>query len=1292
MDRVVYRIEANISQLTAQLQTVQKHLAAQNQRMTDFGRNIETSVGGAFLRLKTILAAVGVTLGTREIFQTADSWRALKVQMDNVTNSAVASEYYLKQLYAQAIKTGVAYQENVQTFLTFARSAGNVGISAQRVMTFMQGLNTVATATGTSAHNLSLVMYQLGQSFSSGRLQGDEFRSMAEGAPGLMDLFSRAALKSGKSLRELAEAGKITPEWLITSIENAKSEIDSLASSAPASFGRAAGQIKAHFQELIRDLEKTGGFEPIYKPLEEFSRWLASADARDSVKNWSAGIGTAMQWVIKAGPGLKLLADITLGAGANPNLGRPAQGFTQMTEDFRKRQERRALETTLEAPPATMLEDNLNERLEAARRDVAEILGMAKAQLSALGVEVDRFPLEELGKVLLKFPDNADKVLTSLRDSYISRKARLENLTEGLPLQLADYIGLSPEGRAMAPATKLSIPLGAGPDMTTSNQLLEQYRQAIEVAYAELDASKAQFVEDVYRQYIDNNFGPTSFMQMTLDQFKSRMLSTDTVYDDPGLQGAIDAARNAVANRASAVEMAVEQLNDMVERIQLQMERIAGIGPLESPEGGNGAWETGPFAASVRAEQASRFAGLGIRSNFWVDDVSSIENELKKQRLGSPLKAAQTPEEKAAATKAEKIREHIEGLKEELAYQAKVTAATRNFGAGLEQVNVARKVQLELQQAGVKAGSAEAATIENLTKQKLEEERATELVIWRRKLELEQQEKQQQLSALNAMGAQQGYQAEFYRLQMDYNRRKGLPEGTGIPSDWLKDDKAKEMADIIAEPLKQAARVIQTSIATLVQGLLTGNFGGGGFFAQTDQFMMSAISNSVAGAVGSELTAAAGKIGENVAAWWSGKGGPTPLTAGSVGAMGAAGGYVLGSLGTAYAGMGANAGIGGSLGGSLGAMAGFGLAGPVGAAIGFGLGTVGGSLLGSFMSGSGGNNRAGSKYNLGMGLVLPGADLKSGSNQKLVNDLLTDLDSTRKFLASAGVSFAPSSLSIRAGDKSGFDLTSNGRAREFDSLSGLRKGMMQTLIESGTGFSESMTIVLESVKDRRAEFQQDALQFAVAFDEMTAPTESLVRSLTLLNSQFDQAKVKAEEYGLSVEAIEVARAKAIDDLLYDSETNLRGRVEAIKNVFEQLYGPLEDLVSSMDLGDMSVLSPVAQLAAAREAFRGLLPGATAGDQESIRALNEAAQSYLSEAREFGASSAIYQDIYREIQQVLGNVIAQGDQRLEAIMADVPTAIRDGARDTITELQRGFGDMIAAFNSLKAELVRRAVVA
>ena len=93
-----------------------------------------------------------------------------------------------------------------------------MGISLKDIQTTFNGVNTAAAKMNLSTADTEGVMLQLSQALGSGKLQGDEFRSIMERLPAVGQAIAKSMGVSVAQLKELSGQGKITTEEIIKAL------------------------------------------------------------------------------------------------------------------------------------------------------------------------------------------------------------------------------------------------------------------------------------------------------------------------------------------------------------------------------------------------------------------------------------------------------------------------------------------------------------------------------------------------------------------------------------------------------------------------------------------------------------------------------------------------------------------------------------------------------------------------------------------------------------------------------------------------------------------------------------------------------------------------------------------------------------------------------------------------------------------------------------------------------------------------------------------------------------------
>lgn len=191
-----------------------------NKAARDF-KKLDTRAGGitkSFTRLGKVIASVGVLEIGRRSIQTAANFQKLELRLKLLTEATGQFEE------AQAIATkgqklfGMSATEALDGVTNITSRLKPLGVSLEDIETTFLGFNTAAKLGGASAIEASNAFRQLAQALGSGRLAGDEFRSVSEQVPLILKPLADELNVSTGELKELAAQGKLTSDVVIRAL------------------------------------------------------------------------------------------------------------------------------------------------------------------------------------------------------------------------------------------------------------------------------------------------------------------------------------------------------------------------------------------------------------------------------------------------------------------------------------------------------------------------------------------------------------------------------------------------------------------------------------------------------------------------------------------------------------------------------------------------------------------------------------------------------------------------------------------------------------------------------------------------------------------------------------------------------------------------------------------------------------------------------------------------------------------------------------------------------------------
>lgn len=212
--------------------------------------------------LKTALIGIGTSMVIREFARLADQAKTLNAQLLIVEGSMGKVRDRSRELVDMSIRTGTALDANVELYTKLARALQGAGYDSSKFLRVTETVSKALVLSGADAGTTSAVVRQLGQALASGSIRGDEFISVMEGAPVLMQELAKQIGRPIGELRTLAADGKLTTKTLVdafTSID-LTSTIDRQFEMMPMTFGRAVQNIKTAATVVFGEFDRGGQF------------------------------------------------------------------------------------------------------------------------------------------------------------------------------------------------------------------------------------------------------------------------------------------------------------------------------------------------------------------------------------------------------------------------------------------------------------------------------------------------------------------------------------------------------------------------------------------------------------------------------------------------------------------------------------------------------------------------------------------------------------------------------------------------------------------------------------------------------------------------------------------------------------------------------------------------------------------------------------------------------------------------------------------------------------------------
>lgn len=229
----------------------------------------------------TIAAAVATA---KKAMSISDEYANMNARLNMINDGMQSTSELQKSIFTSAQRTGSAYTEMANGVAKMRMQAGDVFQNNGETIAFLETMNKSFVVGGASIEEQKSAMMQLTQAMASGKLQGDELRSLAETSPALIQAIATKLGVTRGEVKKLGADGKITADIVKTAMLEASEKIDEQFRNMPMTWGRA-------WQNFINYMTKA--FEPLSIKINQIAN---SAE----FQQFASMVASAIQIVINA--------------------------------------------------------------------------------------------------------------------------------------------------------------------------------------------------------------------------------------------------------------------------------------------------------------------------------------------------------------------------------------------------------------------------------------------------------------------------------------------------------------------------------------------------------------------------------------------------------------------------------------------------------------------------------------------------------------------------------------------------------------------------------------------------------------------------------------------------------------------------------------------------------------------------------------------------------------------------------------------------------------------------------
>ena len=236
--------------------------------------------------IKGAAAAYATVQTVGKALDLSDTLTSTAARLSMMNDGLQTTNDLQNMIYQSAERARGSYQATADAVSKLGTMAGDAFASSGEIVAFMEQVNKQFTIAGTSASGMDAAMLQLTQAMGSGVLRGEEYNSILEQAPNIIETIANYLDVPKGKLKEMAAEGVITADVIKAAMFAAANETNAKFEAMPKTFG----QIATSFRNTA-----LMAFQPVLSKLNAIAN---SASFQQFVSGVAAGAATIAEGLL----------------------------------------------------------------------------------------------------------------------------------------------------------------------------------------------------------------------------------------------------------------------------------------------------------------------------------------------------------------------------------------------------------------------------------------------------------------------------------------------------------------------------------------------------------------------------------------------------------------------------------------------------------------------------------------------------------------------------------------------------------------------------------------------------------------------------------------------------------------------------------------------------------------------------------------------------------------------------------------------------------------------------------
>lgn len=250
MQRATRSMQAATGRMERSASSLDKRLSETGAR---FGLNIPT-------RATAVTAAIaGIGLALREVVKAGEEMRSIEGRFTALTGSAERAGGLVQSVLGVSSRTGDTLSTVTDLQASFLLAAREVGATDAEVGRFTESLLKLGRIGGSSTASIENGTRQLAQGLSGGIIRAEEFNSLMENTPLIVDAIAQAMGLTLGQLRQLMLDGNLLAKDVFAAILSQSEKIDAKFQDIPQTADQAWTRISNGMTQILSQLDQASG-------------------------------------------------------------------------------------------------------------------------------------------------------------------------------------------------------------------------------------------------------------------------------------------------------------------------------------------------------------------------------------------------------------------------------------------------------------------------------------------------------------------------------------------------------------------------------------------------------------------------------------------------------------------------------------------------------------------------------------------------------------------------------------------------------------------------------------------------------------------------------------------------------------------------------------------------------------------------------------------------------------------------------------------------------------------------